>query len=68
MLSIVGHPNAVNPDAELRAHARRAGWPVHDFRTGRKATMIALPVAAGAGAIAGGVAAGAAIRRKRRPV
>ncbi len=68
MLSIVGHPNAVNPDAELRAHARRAGWPVHDFRTGRKATMIALPVAAGAGAIAGGVAAGAVIRRKRRLV
>jgi HAD superfamily hydrolase (TIGR01490 family) len=68
MLSIVGYPNAVNPDAELRAHARREGWPVHDFRTGRKATMIALPVAAGAGAIAGGVAAGAAIRRKRRPL
>jgi HAD superfamily hydrolase (TIGR01490 family) len=68
MLSLVGHPNAVNPDAELRAHARREGWPVHDFRTGRKATMIALPVAAGAGAIAGGVAAGAAIRRKRRPL
>jgi len=66
MLSIVGYPHAVNPDSELRAHARREGWPVHDFRTGRKATMIALPVAAGAGAIAGGVAAGAAIRRKRR--
>jgi HAD superfamily hydrolase (TIGR01490 family) len=66
MLSIVGYPNAVNPDADLRAQARREGWPVHDFRTGRKATMIALPVAAGAGAIAGGVAAGAAIRRKRR--
>jgi HAD superfamily hydrolase (TIGR01490 family) len=66
MLSLVGYPNAVNPDSELRAHARRAGWPVHDFRTGRKATMIALPVAAGAGAIAGGVAAGAAIRKKNR--
>lgn len=65
MLSLVGHPHAVNPDAELRAHARVAGWPVHDFRTGRRATMIALPVAAGAGALAGGLAAGAAIRRKR---
>jgi len=65
MLSIVGCPNAVNPDAELRAYARREGWPVHDFRTGRRATMIALPVAAGAGAVAGGVAAGAAIKRKR---
>ena len=66
MLTIVGHPNAVNPDTALRNHARREGWPVHDFRTGRRATMIALPVAAGAGAIAGGVAAGAAIRKKRR--
>jgi HAD superfamily hydrolase (TIGR01490 family) len=66
MLSTVGFPNAVNPDSELRAHARQEGWPVYDFRTGRKATMIALPVAAGAGAIAGGVVAGAAIRRRRR--
>lgn len=66
MLSLVGYPNVVNPDSELRAHARRAGWPVHDFRTGRRATMIALPVAAGAGALAGGVAAGAAIRKKNR--
>jgi HAD superfamily hydrolase (TIGR01490 family) len=66
MLSLVGYPNAVNPDSELRTHARREGWPVHDFRTGRRATMIALPVAAGAGAIAGGVAAGAAIRKKNR--
>lgn len=65
MLEIVGHPNAVNPDSDLRARARREGWPVHDFRTGRRATLIALPVAAGAGAVAGGLVAGAAIRRKR---
>ena len=48
MLQLVGHPNAVNPDAELRAEARRQGWPVHDFRSGRKATLVALPTAAGA--------------------
>jgi HAD superfamily hydrolase (TIGR01490 family) len=66
MLTLVGHPVAVNPDAELRAHARRADWPVYDFRTGRKAAMIALPIAAGAGAVAGGVAASAAIRRRAR--
>ena len=66
MLSLVGHPNAVNPDADLRALARRADWPVHDFRTGRKAAMIALPIAAGAGAVAGGVAASAALRRRAR--
>jgi hypothetical protein len=39
---------------------------VHDFRTGRRATLIALPAAAGAGAIAGGVAAGIALRRRAR--
>jgi DNA-binding IclR family transcriptional regulator len=55
----------VNPDAELLAEARRRNWPVHDFRSGRKATMIALPVAAGAGAVAGSVAAAVALRRRR---
>ncbi|GAA4605989.1 HAD-IB family hydrolase [Actinoallomurus liliacearum] len=66
MLTAVGHPNAVNPDADLREHAREHGWPVHDFRTGRKVTMVALPAAAGAGALAGGVAAGVALRRHYR--
>jgi len=65
MLQLVGHPNVVNPDAELLAEARRRNWPVHDFRSGRKATMIALPVAAGAGAVAGSVAAAVALRRRR---
>lgn len=64
MLRLVGHPAAVNPDAELRAEARAEHWPVHDFRSGRKATLIALPAAAGAGAVAGGVAAGLALRRR----
>jgi HAD superfamily hydrolase (TIGR01490 family) len=63
MLSTVGRPHAVNPDAELRDHARQHDWPIHDFRTGRKVTMIALPAAAGAGALAGGVAAGVALRK-----
>ncbi|MEV5707696.1 HAD-IB family hydrolase [Actinoallomurus sp. NPDC052274] len=66
MLTAVGHPHAVNPDADLREHAREHGWPVHDFRTGRKVTMVALPAAAGAGALAGGVAAGVALRRHYR--
>ena len=66
MLELVGHPHAVNPDPELLAEARERGWPVHDFRSGRRATMIALPVAAGAGAVAGGMAAGLAVRRRRR--
>ena len=66
MLELVGHPAAVNPDADLRAQARARGWPVHDFRSGRKVTLIALPAAAGAGALAGGVAAGVALRRRTR--
>ncbi len=65
MLRLVGHPAAVNPDSDLRAEARAAGWPVHDFRSGRKVTLVALPTAAGAGAVAGGIAAGLALRRRR---
>jgi HAD superfamily hydrolase (TIGR01490 family) len=68
MLQLVGHPNAVNPDSDLRAEARRNGWPVHDFRTGRRAAMIALPAAGAAGAVAGGVAAGVALRKTRTTV
>jgi len=64
MLRLVGHPTVVNPDAELRAEARANQWPVHDFRSGRKATLIALPTAAGAGAVAGGIVAGLALRRR----
>ena len=64
MLRLVGFPAAVNPDAELRSIARASDWPVYDFRSGRKATLIALPTAAGAGALAGGIAAGIALRRR----
>src|SRR5215467_5075482 len=63
MLELVGHPAAVNPDSRLRAQA----WPVHDFRSGRRATLIALPIAAGAGAVAGGIAAGIALQRRGWP-
>jgi HAD superfamily hydrolase (TIGR01490 family) len=63
MLRLVGHPNVVNPDARLRAEARRGNWPVHDFRSARRVTMIVLPAAAGAGVLAGGTAV--ALRRRR---
>ena len=66
MLELVGRPAAVNPDSRLRAQARARGWPVHDFRSGRRATLVALPIAAGAGAVAGGVAAGIAFQRRHR--
>lgn len=65
MLSLVGHPHVVNPDAGLRTLAKSRDWPIHDFRKGRKTTMIVIPVAAGAGAVAGGLAAGLAFRRRR---
>jgi HAD superfamily hydrolase (TIGR01490 family) len=65
MLQLVGHPNVVNPDSRLLAEARRQNWPVHDFRSGRRVTMIALPIAAGAGALAGGAAAAVALHRRR---
>jgi HAD superfamily hydrolase (TIGR01490 family) len=67
LLSLVGHPVAVNPDQRLRSHARSNGWPVHDYRTGRKAAKIGVPVAAGAGLVAGAaVGAVAASRRYSR--
>jgi HAD superfamily hydrolase (TIGR01490 family) len=65
MLSLVGDPCAVNPDAALRAHARAQGWRVRDYRTGRKAARAGLVAAGVAGAVAGAVSAGAALRGRR---
>ncbi|MDJ0341918.1 HAD-IB family hydrolase [Streptomyces sp. H10-C2] len=66
MLSLVGHPYAINPDARLRKHARAEGWRLRDYRTGRKAAKIGIPAAAGVGAVAGGAVAAVAIHRRRR--
>ena len=66
MLSMVGDPCAINPDSRLRAHAREAGWRVRDYRTGRKAARAGLLVGAAAGAVSGTVAAGVALRSRRR--
>jgi len=65
LLELVGHPCAVNPDAGLRAHAKSHGWRIRDYRTGRKAAKIGVPTAAGAGALAGGIAATASLARRR---
>jgi HAD superfamily hydrolase (TIGR01490 family) len=62
MLTAVGTAVAVNPDPSLRDAARRRGWQVRDFRTGRRAARIGVPSALGAGALA--VAAGLAARRR----
>lgn len=66
MLSMVGDPCAINPDARLRAHARAHGWRVHDYRTGRKAARAGLMAAAVAGAVSGAVAAGVSVRARDR--
>lgn len=66
MLSAVGHPVAVNPDAVLRAHARDNGWPIRDFRRREQFKQYALPAASGAGGILLGLAIGYASARARR--
>ncbi|HUW16995.1 MAG TPA: HAD-IB family hydrolase, partial [Actinomycetes bacterium] len=53
MLSVVGHPVAVNPDSGLRRHARAMGWEVHDYRTARKAAKVGVPTAVAIGVAAG---------------
>ncbi|HVM28708.1 MAG TPA: HAD-IB family hydrolase [Mycobacteriales bacterium] len=64
MLTAVGHAVAINPDTALREVARRNGWDVRDFRTGRKAAKIGVPAAAGVGALTGGIVAGLALHRR----
>lgn len=66
MLSLVGHPCAINPDARLLAHAEEQDWQIRDYRTGRRAARLGLLGAAGAGAVTGAVATGLAVRRRLR--
>ncbi|HVQ89251.1 MAG TPA: HAD-IB family hydrolase [Actinomycetes bacterium] len=65
MLTLVGQPVAVNPDARLRRHARALGWNIYDYRTGRKAAKIGVPTAVVTGAAAG-IAVGVLTGRRRR--
>nr|WP_199037976.1 HAD-IB family hydrolase [Glycomyces salinus] len=53
MLRKVGKAIAVNPDTRLARQARHCGWPIFDFRRGRRAARLALPSAAAAGVAAG---------------
>jgi HAD superfamily hydrolase (TIGR01490 family) len=66
MLSLVGDPCAVNPDAQLRRHARDLGWRIVDYRTGRRAAIIGLPVVGGVATAAGVAAVAVALERRRR--
>lgn len=53
LLSLVGHPVAINPDARLRRHARDRNWPVYDFRSGRRAATFGLKAATVGGVVYG---------------
>lgn len=53
LLSLVGHPVAINPDTRLRHHANTHNWPIYDFRAGRRAATFGLKLATVGGAIYG---------------
>lgn len=72
MLETVGHPVAVNPDRALLREAEARGWEIRTFenpRPLREGSIAApRPRTIGAGALAAGAAAGAALWwRTRRP-
>jgi HAD superfamily hydrolase (TIGR01490 family) len=66
MLSLVGHPCAINPDRRLLDHAEEHDWQVRDYRTGRRAFHTGLVGAGASGATVGAVATGLALRRYLR--
>jgi HAD superfamily hydrolase (TIGR01490 family) len=66
MLSLVGHPCAINPDSRLLAHAEEMDWQIQDYRSGRRAARLGLFGAGAAGATAGAVATGFAVKRALR--
>jgi hypothetical protein len=52
---VVGHPVAVNPDAELARVAREQGWEIMRFdRLGRRLRIFAALTAAGLLGVGGG--------------
>lgn len=64
LLTAVGNPVAINPDAKLRKHARENNWPIYDYRSGRREATLGLKAATGAGVIYG-LAKGISMVRKR---
>ena len=52
LLTAVGHPSAINPDAILRIKALAEGWPVHDFRRARFLNRILGPAVSRLAAVA----------------
>jgi len=68
MLEAVGHPVAVNPDAELRRVAGERGWPVLDFesKVSLRPSLDSTRSKAAAGVALGAVALGVAWYAARR--
>jgi HAD superfamily hydrolase (TIGR01490 family) len=64
LLSLVGHPCAINPDAKLLEYAEQNDWQIRDYRTGRRAVRASALGAGTFGAAAAAVMAGVAIRRR----
>lgn len=65
MLSLVGYPCAINPDARLKQHAVEHGWQIRDYRTGRRALRASLIGAGALGALGGAFAARRLLTRSR---
>lgn len=63
MLSLVGHPHAINPDRKLAAHARTVGWPIQDYRRRRHVGRVGKPLAVGASVTASVAGVAALLRR-----
>jgi len=63
ILSTVGRPCAINPEARLRRYAAEVGWPVREFRGRRRTARRGINAASLAGAA---WAAGLVIRAVRR--
>lgn len=64
MLSLVGDPCAVNPDAKLKEYADNRGWRVRDYRSTRKAVKAGAVAVVTTGAIAGTAKVVSALRRR----
>lgn len=66
LLESVGFPHAVNPERELHRIALARGWTVQELRTRRKALLVGIPAGlGGASLLAGGVALGMYLERRR---
>jgi HAD superfamily hydrolase (TIGR01490 family) len=52
LLTAVGYPSAINPDAILRIKALAEGWPIHDFRRARLINRLLGPAVSRLAAVA----------------